>query len=389
MRGAAPAARPAIIADIEILRGVAICMVLVAHLPLNLLSWPDRRFRFASFWWQGAAGVDLFFTISGFVIGRSLLPRIAAARGAGANRHARLSVIWRFWLRRAFRLLPAAWLWLAIVLGLDAWLGRTSAFGDTHRNLHVAVAAVLNVVNLAVPWFSPAWPPPPTEIYWSLSLEEQFYVLLPLAALAVGAALPWLLAAALVYQYVVPLTLLGDVTRPGALAAGVLLSIAARQPWYAGLRPGFLARHAPLRAVFIIAGVAGLGVFGMDWSSTGLTLVALTAAALVFAASFDCGSVWPERRSGAVMAWIGSRSYAIYLAHMVCFRGTREIMGRLYGARPPHLAWIDALAIAAALAATLAAAELTYRLVEAPCRRFGRLLTSRPERAPAGAWEAA
>jgi peptidoglycan/LPS O-acetylase OafA/YrhL len=180
------------------------------------------------------------------------------------------------------------------------------------QNLVAAEAGALNIANLVNAGLPYAWPTPPALVYWSLSLEEQFYLALPLLTLLCGRSLPWLLAGALVYQFTMPLTVLADFTRPGALAVGVLLAIAARQQWYASLRPTLLGRSAAARAVFTLLCIAALGRLGTLSTPAKLTLVALIAGAMVFAASFDGFQIWPDHRTARLLAWLGSRSYAIY-----------------------------------------------------------------------------
>ena len=100
------------IMDIEVLRAVAVLGVLFHHLQGSLFTDPvpllERVHAWAQPWW----GVDLFFAISGFVIARSLIPALQGC----STRQEYWEQTRNFWLRRAFRLLPSAWLWLALML---------------------------------------------------------------------------------------------------------------------------------------------------------------------------------------------------------------------------------------------------------------------------------
>src|SRR5258705_279862 len=98
------------ILDIEALRGVSILLVLLAHSPA-IVFWAPSHFLM-SMDKNFGVGVDLFFCISGFVISLTLVESIDRARMRGAP------AIWgtlkQFWLRRAFRLLPTACVWIAL-----------------------------------------------------------------------------------------------------------------------------------------------------------------------------------------------------------------------------------------------------------------------------------
>ena len=372
-------ARPGaqIIKDIEVLRGVAIGMVLLEHLPINLLWWRSPLVSFLVERWHGAMGVDLFFVISGFVIARGLLPKLAAANSSDDITH----ILRSFWIRRAFRLLPAAWLWLAIPLLASAWMGAHSWLGTYASNSQMFAYGVFNLANIYMavtfkyaiaqlqfygPWVG----------YWSLSLEEQFYLLLPIAAILFRHRLPWLLIAAVIYQFVVPFTALTDFTRPGALAIGVLIAIATRQPWFSSLQPNLLARSALLRGGLLLGCVAVLGWLGVDSNSWKLGSVAIISGLLVGIAAFDCDAIWPERRTRSLMIWLGSRSYALYLVHIPTYFVVAASVREIFGVFPPHSQRYDALAIMTAVGTSLLIAEMTHRLVEAPGRRFGRRLST-------------
>ena len=96
------------IMDIELLRGIAVLGVLFHHLQDSLFAAPVPLLQAITAWGQPWWGVDLFFAISGFVIARSLIPALQGC----STRQEYWQQTRNFWLRRAFRLLPSAWLWL-------------------------------------------------------------------------------------------------------------------------------------------------------------------------------------------------------------------------------------------------------------------------------------
>src|SRR5690554_933284 len=163
--------------DIEVLRGVAVIAVLIHHMKENLFPWLttplDPRGLDLQLWW----GVDLFFVISGFVITRSALPALHQSTADKA-------LFWRttisFWTRRAWRLLPSAWLWLVLTLLLSIGFNQSGVFGSPATNLQAALADMLQYANARFADSFMVYDYGASFVYWSLSLEQQFYLLFPL-----------------------------------------------------------------------------------------------------------------------------------------------------------------------------------------------------------------
>lgn len=366
------------IADIEILRAIAVLGVVFHHAFYNLFPWkmPEiqtLREQF-QFWW----GVDLFFAMSGFVIARDLLPRL---NQAAQNGH-----FWRtaggFWIRRAGRLLPSAWLWLALPLLAVVLFNQSGVFGDLRSNLMATAAGLAQVANIRFADSFMRYEYGATFVYWSLSLEEQFYLLLPLMALLFRRWLPLFLIVLVVCQFFTLRTPFLMVFRTDAIALGVLLAIWSRHPSYQRLRPQLLGRHWLLGVTLLIAAggvMAHLSSASQSLQTCRIGLIALLSALLVMVASYDRDYLIPQGTLQRVMLWIGSRSYAIYLIHIPAFFLTREIWFRLDPANAgSDTAYMPVFA-ATALLLILIASELNYRFIEMPLRRRGVLLAERIE----------
>jgi peptidoglycan/LPS O-acetylase OafA/YrhL len=282
--------------DVEVLRAFAVGMVLVQHVPWNLLPWMLARAGplYSRFGFH--VGVDLFLAISGFVIARSLLPQLAEARTTRQFATVTLS----FWVRRVFRLLPTAWLWLAVMLLLARVFNSSGVFEPFAANLKSAAFAMLNLANV---WLAECFGRRPVgvvSIYWTLSLEEQFYILLPFVVFLSRSKLPLVLAAIVLAQLFVDRTtkhLLLDLLRSDALAIGVLLAIWSGRPSYLKLEPKWLGRGAwpfLLAPVFLVGFTALNGPVLARFFTVGLT--ALLSAGMVWIASYDRGFVMPAGR---------------------------------------------------------------------------------------------
>jgi peptidoglycan/LPS O-acetylase OafA/YrhL len=364
------------IADIEMLRGIAVIFVMLHHARDNLFAWPtrfmDALFAYAAFW----SGVDLFFAISGFVIARSLLPTLDGSQDLADSVRSTLA----FWTRRAWRLLPSAWLWLALPLFCSIAFNRSSAFGSFTDNLATDMAAFANVENYHLATVFGSSGQVTSFAYWSLSLEEQFYLLLPIAAFLLRRHLGWLAGGLIVLQLFQTRGLWLMMMRTDAILLGVLLAIWSRGRIYRLFEPtGLLASRAAGPALLVAAlfCLAFLSSDQLGVVSFRVGLIALIAAGLVAIASYDRDYLWPKGWSKHVMMWVGSRSYGLYLIHVPAYFMTREFWFRLQPDGVP-LGPADTPQVAAtALPLLLLLSEANYRLVETPLRRHGAELAAR------------
>ncbi|XRD86343.1 acyltransferase [Dyella acidisoli] len=358
--------------DIECLRALAVIGVMIHHAQGNLfhpgLPLLDRIFAIGQTW----CGVDLFFAISGFVIARSLLPQLATVSGSLA---AQCRIIAAFWIRRAWRLLPSAWLWLVVMLLASMVANRSGVFQSVHANLIATLAGFFNVANIRYADSFYQYPYGASFVYWSLSLEEQFYVVLPLLAACTRRYFPWILAALLAIQLPMHRSILAMAFRTDALGLGVLLAVVSKTTLYAKVEPRVLARvrgSGGLILALLLSLTAVLAVLNEKHSSFAIGGIAIATTALVWIASYDANYLIRQSWLKRGLTWIGNRSYAIYLCHIPIFFLLREFCFR-FGLEHPS-AWLLG-ATAACLIALVA--EMNFRYVEQPLRHHGRQVANR------------
>jgi peptidoglycan/LPS O-acetylase OafA/YrhL len=361
--------------DIEVLRAFAISYVIATHWVPHFLG----RFGAIGPAFQNytalASGVDLFFCISGYVIAKSTLAAASAEASLG-------SFALPFWIRRVFRLWPSAWLWALIPVALSVVWNRSGGFGATGPAVIDAGMAVLNVENFHYYHCLRTASCGPLGVYWSLSLEEQFYWIFPILLLLVRRpVLMATLAAAAAVQILLPRPNSFSSAEPSllwlirtdAICLGILLALLERAgrvvPAPSILRTPARAGLVTLALLAVLATAAAPA-----WHLTRSTgLLALASGALVWIARFDRDLILPRTRLDPMVLWIGSRSYSLYLIHAVAGRTASELRDRMVSLAPHAGQRLGPLAgVLLTIGLTIGLAELNFRLVETPLRLLGR-----------------
>jgi peptidoglycan/LPS O-acetylase OafA/YrhL len=302
--------------DIQGLRALAVLAVLLSHI------WPGSIPG-------GFVGVDVFFVISGYLITGSLFDEL---RQTG---HIELS---QFYVRRMKRLLPAATLVLIVVTILSLCLLPPSRWEDTAIEILASAFYLENwrLAWLAVDYFGAENAASPVQHFWSLSIEEQFYMFWPLLMIAAGAAIRR--HADLRTAVMIPLLIVAL-----SFSASVLLTEASPEDayflthtriWQLGLGgvlaisvlPDFSrqAREA-MRTIGLAAIVIATFAYSAETAFPGYAaLLPTLGCALVIAAGTDSDRWSTSRLLAARPAqYLGDISYSVYLWHwpIVVFAG--------------------------------------------------------------------
>jgi peptidoglycan/LPS O-acetylase OafA/YrhL len=351
-------------ADVAGLRAVAVGLVLLYHAGLSFVP-------------GGFAGVDVFFVISGFLITGLLLSEI--------DRHGRVSLL-GFYARRAKRILPAATVVLvATVAAVWLFIPRVQ-WHDVGGDIVAAAVYVVNwrLADRAVDYLAADAPPSPVQHFWSLAVEEQFYLVWPLliiAAVLVARMIQrknvrsilWIGLAALAlpsFAWSIMETAASpdsaffvSTTRMWELSVGAGVALAA-----AGLA------RLPLAVAVVLGwlGLAGIVISAIlvtadtAWPGYAAALPTLGAAAVI-AAGPAAGSWGPVMMLGTrPFRWVGDLSYSLYLWHWpILVVATAHWNG---------LSVTRGLALAAA---SVVPAWITFRLVENPLR-YSRPISGSP-----------
>ncbi len=351
--------------EIQGLRGYAIVITITAHFGTLL---PQLN-PYLSYFWLGG-GVDLFFCISGFVIARGLFKE---------NKSNFIEFVIPFFIKRIYRLWPAAIFWSLFVLLCSYFFNKSGAFATFEQNLIVAISGWFQVVNFKIVScayfnFTECSGGSPLRIYWSLSLEEQFYFLFPVLLFFLGnkkvAVLAFILFAAQFFLYrpwPSPLWFF----RTDAICLGVLIAWLHYRGFSRFLDP-VLLQNKILRnfsSIFLCVLLFLVAKKEIVWFFNGL--VVLVGGLLVYVASFDRGYFLRQGRVLNFLVYLGERSYSMYLTHMVSFCFVKELFYRV-GVHSRDGLWAVILVVASCLC-ILILSELSFRMIEQPLRKVGRI----------------
>ena len=345
--------------DVEGLRAVAIVLVVLYHGNVGIFS-------------GGYIGVDVFFVISGFVIA-GLLLREHATSGRTSLGH--------FYARRSRRIIPAATLVIVTTVVatygvLGALYGNPTAVDAKWTALFVAN---FHFAATGSNYLTATEPPSPLLNFWSLAVEEQFYLVFPamvlllsrlrtrisfnsrfaiVLVLIIGSSF-WL---SIVQSNSTPtLAYFSPFTRAWELALGALVAVGTTQ-----------IRKVPANAGAVITWV-GLGMIGWAAISFGPQTVypgSVAAIPVVGASLVIAGGVRAPRRAAesvlglGPVRWIGRMSYSLYLWHWPILMLAAESDAKSQLPFHENVVW---------LLVAFGAAVVTYHLVENPIRH-ARLL---------------
>jgi peptidoglycan/LPS O-acetylase OafA/YrhL len=350
------------------IRGVAISLVVLYHAfyvfgeaPLG--STVARLMAMARLGWNG---VDLFFVLSGFLIGGILLD------AKGSPQYYKT-----FYARRAFRILPLYFTVLCAYGLCSIFLPTTGArfpalaYLTLTQNLWAAAAG-----ELGLSWLS---------CTWSLAIEEQFYLVAPtLIRLTSKRALGWLVIATIVADPVIRAVLALSFphgafaahvlmfTRADALMFGVGAALLVRSP----KARSTIERHmSALTSATVVCAAALAWFTKKDWTigslpmvTIGYSLQAFFFASLLLIAVLRERGFLAQLLSARILRFLGQRAYAIYL-----FNGPFLYISFLLAGQAPRVStWREAAIAVASVAVSLAIAELSWIFLEQPMLERGR-----------------
>lgn len=348
--------------DIQGLRAIAVILVILNHAAIPGFV-------------GGYIGVDVFFVISGFVITQLLLREATKGIRTGLA---------DFYSRRIRRIVPAATATLVgTLIAAELVLGtriNPNLTGDVRWAS--LFAANFRLIATGSNYFVPGIHPSLVTQFWSLAVEEQFYLAFPLIVFVIARFMPprfrlRALVATLGIAVILSawwslhisagnpvLSYYSPFTRFWELGLGCLLAILTMR------RPAPAGR---IQEIAVVSGVVLLVIALLKLNSTSVypgwlaSLPCGAAAMLIWAGSAERSSLITRILSARPLVYLGALSYSLYLAHYVWLILPGQIV-------PPLTGWPWTLL---EIGGTIISAALSYHLLENPIRRSRRLASDR------------
>jgi len=359
------------------LRGIAVLSVILYHY-VPVVSVSQGGFWSSLLGWVrlGRYGVDLFFVLSGFLIGGILLDSKESPR-----------YFRTFYLRRFHRIFPLYYFWLAIyaALGLTVFPNLPDSIKATWsgwRPLLVYALFVQNLVSKQIVGISAAWLGP----LWSLAVEEQFYLLMPLAVRFLHKRrLAQLLVATVLLSPALRVVVskwyshadqfVATPLRADGLAMGVLLALALREQTCRRL----ITRNPKWLYVIIAMFVVGILCLAPRAFAPGgrsavwvFSVLDPLFAAIILLALVRPGGWWAYFCRQTALRNLGVVSYCIYVIHLAVISICQGLLHVLY--KTGSFA-VEFSSVLLAFIITWLLAKISWRYLESPMVRRGHTYT--------------
>lgn len=333
--------------DVDGLRALAVALVVACHAGSITFN-------------GGFIGVDVFFVISGFVVTRSILD----AQSAGTFRFG------DFYVRRAKRLAPALFTMMGATFLFSALFLIPDDAMEVSKNIAYAAGFASNVyLSKMTGYFAPGADQQPLLHTWSLSVEEQFYLVFPLLMYALRATSARVRVIALIAIGAASLAWAEMAVKAGSAGAYYFSQYRAYEFVLGALVALPRAPRIPslLRELLMVVSIGGLilastSVADKPWPGLWALVPTSLAALAIFAG--EGSAVARLTLSNRIALWFGERSYGIYLWHWPVMFAFRR-----FGHATPFDLFI-------ASAVSVAIAAVSYRFVEQPLR-YKRIPTRR------------
>ncbi|TCQ82620.1 peptidoglycan/LPS O-acetylase OafA/YrhL [Ochrobactrum sp. BH3] len=324
--------------EIQFLRLVAIILVALTHFPvLNTLNDPEfglRLHRYITPW----IGVDVFLVISGYLMGRILIEKTHDVSGKTEI----VSQTMAFWKARFLRLFPASTFWITVMLVAGVISGNRELWAAPHElflKWATSILAVRNIEN-AVHESHLGW-------YWSLSLENQFYIIFPIvwfllprkwfwpvvilltvyaSTIGIGGVhWFWFRFTGLFWGLLVYKLMADEQTRQ------IVKACVPSWSWYVSL---------PVIGGLVMLSGSANAAFEPQYLNFSASIASIVTAGILVFASLNAGFIKIPSFLKGLVYWGGELSYSFYLCHFTIWLIIQDVVRR-FAIEVPSIALIS------------------------------------------------
>lgn len=372
--------------EIQKLRAFAVLMVLFGHMPIKL---PDMLMH-------GYTGVSLFFVISGYIVTLTFMKNFHLYRGI-------YPCVRDFFLRRVFRILPVAILWILIYFVTAQFINYYGGqYGDMERWIKELKWFFSDAYNY---YYAISRMPGLFGHYWSLAVEMHFYFFLPFLLVIFSTSKQRvllcssaILAISTIFRAYSPPEFIGFFThtQADALFSGVLLCVLTYAPPTVGdsntnMRVGISRSHTGNSEIpqsmknLIFSGMILLLFLLPAFLDNRISplykypVFTALSTAIVWLATQNSGWVLGGVTSiDRFLIWVGDRSYSLYVCHVILYSGLYYFLYNKYLHIIPQ--WVSnsnvgiGLQTLILLGISLYVSDLSYRYIELPYLNYGKTI---------------
>lgn len=370
--------------ELDRLRAFAVLMSIFIHysrvfFPWNIHKGYEHGGSILNLLQNSWTGVDLFFVISGYIISKMIVDKID---GLVDDKSKLMQFIKNFYIRRFYRIYPIACTFFIFVLLCSLFFNASGSFSTPENNIEAGITIFTYSFNyfLELGHYHAFTLSP----YWSLSVEEQFYLIFPFFLILVRSykqriliLIGLILTISLIIRPLSPEHIFYTQNRCDGLIYGCLLYYVSIQSSYRQLfKPIQKISIASIASIFIMLFLLGT-ITSVGFPNTAIIpLGCIVATILVAIAVLELNIISFGGVVNAILGYLGSRSYCLYIVHFPMFTFTQELffrIGHTYNWELNNTFAVPYTALAFIL--TLLVSELAHRFIERPCIEQGRDLT--------------
>lgn len=309
--------------EIQLMRIISIFLVIITHQVILRTNIHPHFGEYVMVALRPWVGVDIFFVISGYFMGYMVVGKSKP----NMLLQEKIAFSIDFFRKRFFRLFPAAFFWITVTFIAGILSHNRELWGDRTSLFFKYITSIFYVRN-----FENSISPSSLGWYWSLSLENQFYIVLPILFFSIGKKffIPFIYALAILLLFWLPGGSDWGWFRPTGFVWGLIAYHIVNTE---GIGDVIRAKAPQIPAtlsfsllIFVLVASAAIpAAFHNQFMPFALSLVSILACVCVVYASLKCGTLGVPKALVFLCYWGGEFTYSFYLCHLAIWHIMQDI----------------------------------------------------------------